>query len=229
VQVKGNIESNESFYSSIASEYNSRLTTHDSITRKSISETFKQKVPCGSIMDFGGGTGLDLPWMLEHKYKVFFLEPSEGMRSMAKKNADHAGNLIFVESKVDYKEWTLNNRPIQEKLTGVLANFAVLNCIESIQLFFEKISMLLQADGYLVITIIDPAFSSVSRTYSLAAALKLNLLGQIEILNKHRGIFHRTFIHSLQSVKKKSNRYFNLESCVSMRDSAFMVMLLRRK
>jgi 2-polyprenyl-3-methyl-5-hydroxy-6-metoxy-1,4-benzoquinol methylase len=228
VQVKGNIESNESFYSAIASEYNSRLTTQDNVTRKSISEIFKQKVPRGSIMDFGGGTGLDLPWMLVHNYKVFFLEPSEGMRSVAKENSDHTGNLVFVETNMDYKDWTLNALPIKEKLTGVLANFAVLNCIENVQSFFEKISMLLDSNGYLIVTVIDPAYSSMSRSYSLVAALKLNLLGQLKILNQHKGIFHSTFIHSLQSLKKKSKPYFNLESYVSMRDSNFIVMLFRR-
>jgi 2-polyprenyl-3-methyl-5-hydroxy-6-metoxy-1,4-benzoquinol methylase len=228
VKIKGNIESNESFYSAIASEYNTRLTNQDIDTRKSISEIFKQKVPHGSIMDFGGGTGLDLPWMLEHNYNVFFLEPSAGMRSVAKENPDHTGNLVFVETNMDYRDWTLNNLPIKGKLTGVLANFAVLNCLENVQPFFEKISMLLDANGYLIVTVIDPAYRSISGSYSLVAALKLNLLGQLEILNQHKGIFHSTFIHSLRSLKRKSKPYFNLESCVSMRDSNFIVMQFRR-
>src|SRR2546422_9694183 len=73
------------FYDSIADDYN-KLDSKESsnkIIREKVKEKFLKSV-CGKIvLDFGGGTGLDLEWLRENYVQVYFCEPSEKMRAQA--------------------------------------------------------------------------------------------------------------------------------------------------
>ena len=73
-----------SYYDIIAKDYNSHMTISDNNIRNYTIKSFKDNIPNGNILDFGGGTGLDLPFLVPDKYKVQFLEPSLNMRAIAK-------------------------------------------------------------------------------------------------------------------------------------------------
>ncbi|HXS36113.1 MAG TPA: methyltransferase domain-containing protein, partial [Flavipsychrobacter sp.] len=129
-----------SFYNIIADDYNSRLTESDNNVRKVVSLTFKRYVKEGNVLDFGGGTGLDLQWLQDSGYKVFFLEPSVNMRAVAKKNTLNHTAIVFVENNTDFSKWSPEHLPFDGKVEGVLANFAVLNCIKNIDEFFSQVA-----------------------------------------------------------------------------------------
>src|ERR1700683_1541662 len=85
------------FYDLIAKEYNGHMTQLDDEIRKDVLQAFQDRISCGNILDFGGGTGLDLPLLLHNQYKVYFLEPSPNMRSLARNSvSENSSNLIFA-------------------------------------------------------------------------------------------------------------------------------------
>ncbi|HXB43424.1 MAG TPA: methyltransferase domain-containing protein, partial [Puia sp.] len=132
------------------------MTKLDDEVRKYVGKIFNENISSGNILDFGGGTGLDLPWLLGDKYKVYFLEPSSKMRSIAEKSVfENTRTPFFIQENTDFNDWTENNLPLDEKMNGVLANFAVLNCIPDIDRLFEKLSLICSDQCYIQATVLD--------------------------------------------------------------------------
>src|ERR1700759_1794710 len=75
-------EETVAFFDEFAKNYNSILDQKDSnkIIRQRVAQKFCNSVKPGLVLDFGGGTGLDLSWLTENEFEVFFCEPSSGMR-----------------------------------------------------------------------------------------------------------------------------------------------------
>ena len=84
---------NISYYNEIADFYDHIMEKKDSnkIVRGKVAEKFCDIVKEGNVLDFGGGTGLDLDWLTSKGYSVFFCEPSSGMREKA---VNHNNNLL---------------------------------------------------------------------------------------------------------------------------------------
>lgn len=201
------------FYNSIANEYNGHMTESDHRVREQVHHLFKQNVATGNVMDFGGGTGLDLPFLTANNYSVFFVEPSEGMRSVAKANNTSKG-VEFIESNVDFTKWDQSNLPFHGKVNGIIANFAVVNCIEDISSLFEKFALISADNCSAVVTVID---------YSFIFKFRLIFASKLTILNKS----HTTYIHSLRSLKKAAGKYFELQSITQA--SNFVVLIFRKR
>lgn len=214
------------FYDSIAPSYNGHMTDADKKVRESVHQLFAQNVAKGNILDFGGGTGLDLPWLLDHQYNVFFLEPSQNMRSIAREND---GKVTFIETNTDFTKWTRNNLPFTDKVNGILANFAVLNCIEDLDLLFEKFALVASDNCCVITTIIDPRFSSMVRNYSTLSAFRTLTRSRLRIYNKYDEKLHPTYIHSLRSIKHATKNYFNLHSIIPLEFSTFAVLVFNKK
>src|ERR1700760_2851105 len=86
------------FYDTIAEQYDSHLTASDESVRNIVAGAFEETVKGAKVMDFGGGTGLDLHWLTK-KYQVFFVEPSTNMRSVAVANNQAAKHVTFIDNK----------------------------------------------------------------------------------------------------------------------------------
>src|SRR5664279_1317040 len=91
------------YYNAIANEYNDMLDKDpDRIIRAKVANTFCSIVKSSAVLDFGGGTGLDLEWLAGNNHTIFFCEPSTGMRERAiydHKNLLHE-NVIFLDDAV---------------------------------------------------------------------------------------------------------------------------------
>src|SRR5690606_41359693 len=74
------------YYDVIATDYDRliRADARNTVVRQSVQAYFSRKVDRPVVMDFGGGTGLDLPWLLPISRKIYFCEPSPKMRGVAK-------------------------------------------------------------------------------------------------------------------------------------------------
>src|SRR5690349_3489834 len=74
--------SSTAFYNHIAEDYNAQMNQdpHNERIRTETAGYLKSILRQGVVLDFGGGTGLDLPWLLQHNYKVIFCEPAPNMR-----------------------------------------------------------------------------------------------------------------------------------------------------
>ncbi len=223
-------ESVNSFYNAIAEEYNSHMTESDKTVRETVSGIFKEYVREGNVLDFGGGTGLDLPWLLPH-YRVFFLEPSVKMRGIAR-NATSSLNIkspVFVDNNTNISRWSSDSLPMSEKMQGVLANFAVLNSIKDIDTFFQNIARVCDPQSHLVATILDPRLHIIFKKYSTLSVLRMFLRGQSTILNQYKGVYHETYLHSIKSIQKASHRHFDIKSFRPLGLSAFAVIIFSKK
>lgn len=221
-------ESVNAFYDAIAGDYNTYVTDSDRQLRESVKNVFTSYVPAGPVLDFGGGTGLDLPWLLKRNYSVYFLEPSVNMRTIARKNNPSRENLVFIEENTDFAKWLETHLPVQEKMRGVLANFAVLNSFDNLSLFFEKIALVAAGDCYIVATVIDSRPQKIVKTYSLFSAFRLLYKSKITIQNKFRGVYHDTYIHSRRSFIEASGQHFNLKAYIPLDFSGFSLLIFQR-
>ncbi len=223
----------DAFYDAVAMEYNSHMTENDRKAREIISIEFGKYVKSGNILDFGGGTGLDLPWLInKSNYQLFFLETSYGMREVAKANmleGPRANEIFFVENNVDFNKWNLNTLPFTQKIDGILANFAVLNSIPNLEDFFEKIALICNKNCHLVLTVLDSRLSVIFRKYPLKNSIKYFLQKKLVLVNNYNNVSHKTYIHSLKELKSSSKAYFNYISFTPVRFSNFALLVLSRK
>ncbi len=222
------IESNISFYDSVAPEYNRHLSDGDNRAREMIADIFVKYVESGCVLDFGGGTGLDIPW-LSGKYDLYFLEPSVNMRTVASLQADTHKVTFLPDDYTDYLKWQPDSLPLSAKVDGVLANFAVLNCIEFLGPLFEKISLLMLNGAYLFATIIDPRPVNILRHHGLVQAIQTAINGKSVVYNRHRDKLHPTFLHSRKSILSASDEYFDLRDQVPLPATTFSLFIFRRK
>ena len=117
---------NVSYYDHIAGQYNDILKKERSneIIREKVAEKFREIVGDGLVLDFGGGTGVDLDWLTRYN-KVIFSEPSSGMREIALCNHGQNPSVIFLDAaKTDFKKWD-HDLPFRKKW---MLSFAILPC-----------------------------------------------------------------------------------------------------
>ena len=220
------------FYDRIAPEYNATLTQPDEIVRRIFSETFLNIVKTGNIMDFGGGTGLDLLWMVQNFQKVYFMEPSQKMREIARETAarHYMKNLVeFLENHLDFNLWSESNLPVQEKMDGIAANFAVFNCIENLDVLFEKLTLICHKNGHILATVINSDFFSIWKNYSPIVAIKSIMNKRLRVYNNHNGVGHPTYFFQLKYLKSTSSKFFNFISYKPIPGSPFAILILSKK
>lgn len=226
------LETNLSFYDSIASDYNSLLTETDAKFRKIVEKIFTENILKGPVLDFGGGTGLDLPWLINSYCQIFFIEPSSRMRMIAKKameGLDGSDRVIVVEKGTNFESWSKETLPFTEEIKGILLNFAVLNCISNIHLFFERMALVTTPGSHIVVTIIDSRFSNIIKCYSAFAAVKMLVQGKLKVLNRHKEVYHETYVHSVKSIKTAASRHFLFKNSQQMEAGGFVVLIFVKR
>jgi len=151
---------NVAFYNEIANEYDTILY-HDKtneIIRRRVKEKLLGVVKHGVVLDFGGGTGLDLEWLTTNKYEVVFCEPSPGMRQIAIERAKsmlYKTNILFLENdKADFTQWQ-SSSPNANRLDAILSNFAAINCIGEIELLIANLARLIKPGGHFIALVLQ--------------------------------------------------------------------------
>jgi ubiquinone/menaquinone biosynthesis C-methylase UbiE len=222
--------SSTSFYNSVAKDYNSHQTKSDSYVRNYVMKKFLNNIPHGNILDFGGGTGLDLPWLLIPKYSVNFLEPSSNMKTLAKVAiSENLQQPVFIEENIDFHNWSSDSLPFDERMNGILANFAVLNCIKDIGCLFEKMALVCDRDCKVVATVLDTHAIRMLKAYSLKVAIKRFFKRPLVTETKYNYAIQQTYLHTLSNYKSASRKYFNFISYTSIKASPFALLLLSKK
>jgi ubiquinone/menaquinone biosynthesis C-methylase UbiE len=191
---------------------------------------FLDNIPNGNILDFGGGTGLDLTWLLTPNYSVKFLEPSSNMRSLAKVAvADNWQQPVFIEENIDFHIWSSDSLPFEEKVVGILANFSVLNCIKDIDCLFEKLALVCDNNCRVVATVLDTRAMRMLKTHSLKVALKRFFKRPLVTETKYNCAIQQTYLHTLSNYKSAFRKHFNFISYTSIKASPFALLILSKK
>ena len=152
------------------------------------------------------------------------------MRAMAKKSvSENPRKPIFVEEMTDFQNWSENNLPFSEKMDGILANFAVLNCIPDMDSLFEKLSLICNNKCNIQATVLDIRPIKIIKTHSLKVAIKILLNKQLVTLNDYKGTSQETYLHTIQKYKSAARKYFNFISYTSIQSSLFALLILSKK
>ena len=220
------------YYNAIANEYNEMLDTiPDKIARNKVADKFCSAVKDGVILDFGGGTGLDIQWLTDKNFTVFFCEPSSGMRERAigaYSNLPQDKILFLDDSATDFRQWHLQ-LPFPVQVDAVLSNFAVLNCIPNIKLLFQNLALVIKPGGNMIALVLtkklknklDVTFRSILKSFISYGPTTLNL-----IYKKHR---QTVYVYSLKEIIKAASKKFSFCSSEILPRSGFTLIHLRRK
>lgn len=217
-----------SFYDLHAADYNNHMSASDDRVRGAVRQYFSSYIQGGNVLDFGGGTGLDLLWLSEQYKQVFFIEPSMNMRAEACKVAEGRSNISIVKDAIDFNKWSVNSLPFAEKADGIMANFAVFNCIKNIDGLFEKLALVCASNSYIVATVLNTNLKSLLKNYSLKLGVKSIFNRPIEIANNQKGIAHITYLHTKRQYMSASKKHFKLIDYCPVADSNFAVIILER-
>ncbi|HEX7457449.1 MAG TPA: class I SAM-dependent methyltransferase [Ginsengibacter sp.] len=223
---------NIAYYNAIANEYNNMLNKNpDKVIRKKVADKFCSIAKDGAVLDFGGGTGLDIQWLTDKNFTVFFCEPSTGMRERA--ISDHSNlpqdNIIFLDdSAVDFRQWHLQ-LPFPVQVDAVLSNFAVLNCIPDIKLLFQSLALVIKPGADMIALVLtkklknklDGNFRSILKSFIPYGPVTLN------ITYKKHG--QTVYVYSMKEIIKAASKKFNFCSSEILPASDFTLIHLKRK
>jgi methyltransferase family protein len=227
---KLSMDSSITYYDNLASAYNSHMTASDEAVRHLVQKIFVDRINSGLILDFGGGTGLDFSWLLRPEYSLFFLEPSFQMRALAKKACAGSSILpVFLEEKIDFHQWSDQQLPFSEKMQGVLANFAVLNCIPDIRSLFDKLSLVCSRGCFFLATVLNTRPGKLFKTHSFFVAIKSMLNQKLISTNEFNGVSQQTFLHTLPAYRLASRNHFKFLSWKPIPFSDFAILTLEKK
>ena len=230
--VMKNNETNIEYYNAIAKEYNNMLNKDsDRTIRKKVADKFCSIVKNAVVLDFGGGTGLDLRWLSDNNHTVFFCEPSSGMRQRA--ISDYSDlprdKIIFVDdSATDFLQWNLRF-PFPAQVDAVLSNFAVLNCIPNIELLFQSLALVIKPGGNIIALVLtrklksklNGNFRNMLTSFIHQGALTLNI--------SYKKYTQTVYVYSIQEIIKAAAKHFEFCSSEVLPASGFTLIHLKRK
>lgn len=220
------------YYNAIANEYNDMLDKNpDKVIRKKVADKFCNIVKEGTVLDFGGGTGLDIQWLTEKGFTVSFCEPSGGMREIAIRNHKNLihGSVTFLDnSSTDFRQW-YSQLPFVEKVDAVLSNFAVLNCIPNIELLFESLALVIKPGGNMIALVLTNKTKDNLKE-NFRNALKFFIRrGPVTLNVKYKKHGQTVYLYSIKKIKEASAKHFIFCGSEIIPASGFTLIHLKRK
>ena len=187
----------------------------------------------GWVLDFGGGTGLDMEWLITGKYNIIFCEPSPGMR---KKAMDHHKNIhqdnavIFLDdAQADFTAWS-DRIPFDQKTDAVLSNFAVLNCIQDIARLFKNLSLVLKPGGHMIALILNRKRTGRTMAMRIGRFIRSMISGGPVVMHVQYYQKQQTvYLHSEKEIRAASADWFDFYGSQSLSAFDFSIIHLIRK
>lgn len=221
---------NIGYYNKIAADYDVLLDqgSDSGFMRQKVAGKLTSVLQQGIVLDFGGGTGADLKWLLENRYTVVFCEPSPGMRKLAMERFGGPKITFLKDAQVDFTTWE-TALPFEPKAAGVIANFAVLNCISDLTQLFKSLDLVTAPKAEIVVLVLD---------YSLKQKLKINFAKTLKSVITQKAMHVKlnfdgerqwVYLHSLESIKKAAGGYFEINSCEKLKGQGFLLIHLTKK
>jgi SAM-dependent methyltransferase len=227
-------DQNIAYYNAIASNYDQILDKDaaNALSRAKVSALFTSIVASGSVLDFGGGTGQDLGWLIKSNYQVLFCEPSLSMRNIALERTKlyFAGaNIRFLHNEeCDFRSWPASF-PATGKIDAVLANFAVINCIPDIQTLFAHFAKLLKPGGWIVALVLENSLRKRLSSNFKGTLASLFSPNPVRITVNYNGRKQIVYLHTMQEIKRAMGDEFSFFYREQLRGFGFRLICLQRK
>lgn len=224
-------EKNIAFYDSVSKVYNSNMEKNPevAIIRNKVENIFTQYVKSGIVLDFGSGTGEDLKWLLKYNYRIICCEPSTEMRAIA--SAQYDANVqirILNDQETDFNSWN-QSYPFNEKLNGMLANFAVINSIDNIDKLFSVLASKTDTGATFLFLVLHYSFFQKLRLNVRSAFLSCFGRSTFHYCNYYGSNEHYVFAHSKKSILKAANKYFSVARVYNLKKQNFHLYHMLRK
>ncbi len=222
------------YYDSIAAEYDAQLNSDERNIRirEIVAIKFLEVVKGRLVLDFGGGTGRDFEWLLRNRYQIVFCEPSQAMRQVARNRRalEFSGSAIFFfdDEQADFRNWAYIF-PFEQKMDAILANFAVINCIQDVDILFDRLAIALKQGGHMIALVLDDHFISRLRA-NPGVTIRSFLSGRtVKRFVSHKKHQQEVYVHSIRSIRNACMKKFNLISQVRLKGYGFRLIHLTRK
>jgi SAM-dependent methyltransferase len=229
----GIIDRNISYHDGAAATYN-RVMDEDRSNipvRLKVKEKLLSLLPSGYVLDFGGGTGLDLEWLTARGYNVLFCEPSVTMREKAMEYNNlvlHSDKITFLESSgTDFTTWG-EVLPFPRKVDAILSNFGPLNYIPDMERLFGSLALVIKPGGHFVLLVLDFDFKKRFRWHRRNAVRSLLFNTPFVMYIPYEDGRQTIFVHTVKEIRVNSGRYFDYCSHESLPGFGFMIIHLVR-
>jgi SAM-dependent methyltransferase len=227
-------QQNISYYNEIADNYDELMARQDynARIRQKVKEKMLALVPPGWVLDFGGGTGLDLPWLTGHHYNVIFCEPSAGMREKAVDFANHTdrrSEILFLEDEhTDFNTWE-QELPFSQQTDAILANFGVFNNIDNLDRLFKNLSLVIKPGGYLITLVLERSIPKMLQWHRRNALRTLFLRTPFVMYVWNGDHQQVVFVHTIGDIKKAAAPYFTYCTHEPLKGFGFTLIQFARK
>ncbi len=228
------IEQNVSYYDKIAEHYDEIMEQDEGNrkVREKVAYVFNKLIASGLVLDFGGGTGKDLGWLIEKGYNVIFCEPSVKMREKAiflsKKNL-LAGKVVFLDDEAsDFTAWQ-TRLPFPQTTDAVLSNFAVINSIPDLKSFFKNLSLVIRPGGHLLMLVLSSYFRKRWQANRLATLLSLFTSTTVTATVRFNQQEQKVYLYSTSKIARVAKSNFHFQSRQSFKENGFELLHFTRK
>lgn len=211
IQVMGE---NRSYHDQAADSYDHTMDQDpaNKIVRQKVKEKLCSLLSSGWVLDFGGGTGLDLEWLTGQSYRVLFCEPSVAMREKAihyNQQVLQSDRITFLDTdKTDFSTWH-RELPFAPKCDAVLSDFGALNYIPDIGLLFRNMARVLKPGGHFVLLILKLSLKKRLKWHRRNALKSLLFRKPFVMYIPYDETGKQTvFVYTLKEIKEASAPYF---------------------
>ena len=218
------------FYNEIANEYDARLSLDkDQAIRNDIAKYFKEKIAIGQVLDFGGGTGLDLKWLTEAGYSVCFCEPAEKMRAIAKNMtkdwATENKPQFLNDGDHNYKSWSVDQHPFERPINAIVANFGVVNYIDDLDKMFDVFTNITGKESHILINLLKVPVKIIYTKLIKNATKAFVKREPIRAGSSYKNIGHETILYKVKDIEKAAHPQFKLVHSQVLGDNTDFTLL----
>lgn len=229
----GIIANNISYYNEVAGSYNDFMEEQASNkeVRDFVKSKFLREVEAGWVLDFGGGTGLDLPWLTD-RYNVIFCEPSDCMRdeaiSLINEQLTGKNVRLLKSGQTDFASW-VKQPPLLTPADAILANFGVLNYISELKSLFNNFASVLKPGGHCILLILELDLRKRLKWHRRNAIKSLFYRSPFKMYIPYKNQRQLVFVHTPGEVRRACAQYFSFCSAESLKGFDFTLIHLVRK
>jgi SAM-dependent methyltransferase len=207
------IHQNISYYDEIAHVYDQVMDADRSneLVRKMVREKMRRVLQSGWVIDFGGGTGLDLEWLSQAGYHIIFCEPSEAMRekAIALNNTTVLNQDIhFLDAaNTDFMQWR-RQPPFHRKADALIANFGVINYIPDLKSLFQNLAAALKPGAHVLLVTLKLSLRQRLRWHRRNALKSLFFRIPFVMYITYNTKQQTVFVHSEKEIRKAAAQHF---------------------